>query len=80
MTWVEMSWDTSRCLLTMVGWTPSPDSGHPSSKFVQTVFKHFETCNVSVKEDIPVDILGQTIQGEVQLFTLEALWIRQLKP
>ena len=50
------------------------------SRRKQTVFKHLENCNVSVKEDIPVDILGQTIQGEVQLFTLEALWIRQLKP
>ena len=45
----------------------------------QTVYKHLEKCN-SVKDDLGVDILGVSIQGEVHLFTLEALWIRQLKP
>ena len=49
------------------------------SRKKQTMYKHLENCN-SVKEDIDVDILGQTWQGEVHLFTLEALWIRQLKP
>ena len=49
------------------------------TKKKQTVYKHLEKCN-SVKEDIGVDILGVSRQGEVHLFTLEALWIRQLKP
>ena len=49
------------------------------SKKKQTIYKHLEKCN-SVKDDIGIDILGVSRQGEVHLFTLEALWIRQLKP
>ena len=49
------------------------------SKKKQTVYKHLEKCN-SIKDDIGIDILGVSRQGEVHLFTLEALWIRQLKP
>ena len=49
------------------------------SRKKQTVYKHLVSCD-TVKDDLEVDILCQTWQGEVHLFTLEALWIRQLKP
>lgn len=48
------------------------------SRKKQTVYKHLEKCD-TVKEDLEVDILCQTWQGEIHFFTLEALWIRQLK-
>ena len=37
------------------------------------------TCETDWSED-NVYILGTTSQGEVHLLTLEALWIRELKP
>ena len=40
---------------------------------------HLETCIDGITQD-SVDILGSTSKGEVHLLTLEALWIRELKP
>ena len=49
------------------------------SRKKQTVYKHLEKCD-TIKDDLEVNILCQTWQGETHLFTLEALFIRQLKP
>ena len=43
------------------------------------VKKHLEQCSDGITED-SVDILGTTSRGEMHLLTLEALWIRELKP
>ena len=43
------------------------------------VKKHLEQCSDGITED-SVDILGATSRGEMHLLTLEALWIRELKP
>ena len=40
---------------------------------------HLETCIDGITQD-SVDILGSISKGEVNLLTLEALWIRELKP
>ena len=43
------------------------------------VKKHLEQCSDGITEE-SVDILGATSRGEMHLLTLEALWIRELKP
>ena len=40
---------------------------------------HLEKCVDGISED-SVEILGSTTKGEVHLLTLEALWIREIKP
>ena len=40
---------------------------------------HLEQCVGGITEE-SVDILGATSRGEMHLLTLEALWIRELKP
>ena len=40
---------------------------------------HLDKCIGGITED-SVDILGSTSKGEIHLLTLEALWIRELKP
>ena len=40
---------------------------------------HLQECNATLKDD-NVDILAATARGEGYLMTLEALWIRELKP
>ena len=40
---------------------------------------HLETCVGGITQD-SVDILGSTSKGEMHLLTLEALWIREIKP
>ena len=43
------------------------------------VKSHLEQCVGGITRD-NVDILGATSRGETYLLTLEALWIRELKP
>ena len=43
------------------------------------VKEHLETCVGGITQD-SVDILGSTSKGEMHLLTLEALWIREIKP
>ena len=43
------------------------------------VSKHMILCGVD-SHAMKVDVLCSCLRGETQLFTLEALWIRQLKP
>ena len=40
---------------------------------------HLQQCLGGITEE-SVDILGATSRGEMHLLTLEALWIRELKP
>ena len=40
---------------------------------------HLQKCVHGITEDI-VDILDSTTKGEVHLLTLDALWIREIKP
>ena len=42
------------------------------------VAKHLEICDIAGHE-MDVEVLCTLLHGEVHLFTLEALWIRQLK-
>ena len=60
-----------------------------TSRHLQTRFKehvssgpvqqHFEDCSTDLSEE-HITILGNTSKGEITLLTLEALWIRDLKP
>ena len=43
------------------------------------VAKHLALCGQEGHE-IEIDILCATLHGEVHLFTIKALWVRQLKP
>ena len=43
------------------------------------VHAHIQECVGGVTQD-NVDILGATSKGEMHLLTLEALWIREIKP
>ena len=43
------------------------------------VKEHLTKCETKLTEE-NVTILGSTTKGEVHLLTLEALWIRELKP
>ena len=43
------------------------------------VKEHFENCGVRLNEE-NLSILSVSKHGEIELLTLEALWIRQLKP
>ena len=49
------------------------------SRKSSAVAKHLELCNVEGHE-MDREILSASLYGEVHLFTMEALWIRQLKP
>ena len=49
------------------------------SRKTKAVYKHLASCEVKGQEN-DMDILSITLKGEVHLFTLEALWIRHLKP
>jgi len=53
--------------------------GEHISRKKGAVAKHLATCG-SVCRIEDMEILSATWQGEVHLFTMEALWIRQLKP
>ena len=49
-------------------------------RFMKKYYEGFlETCIDGITQD-SVEILGSTSKGEVHLLTLEALWIRELKP
>ena len=52
---------------------------HTQYKKKGPVYKHLQLCNVK-GEERDMEILCATQKGEVHLFTLEALWIRQLNP
>ena len=45
----------------------------------EAVSKHLSLCG-SVVSDEDLDILSSTLRGPFHLFTLEALWIREIKP
>ena len=71
-----------RCTACYVGAT----SRHLQIRFKEhisrkssAVAKHLELCNVEGHE-MDREILSASLYGEVHLFTMEALWIRQLKP
>ena len=62
----------------------SQTSRHLQSRFKEhasngPVQQHFRHCEVELNEDC-ISILGTTSKGEVTLLTLEALWIRDVKP
>ena len=45
------------------------------------MYKHLALCGVEGQtQESDMTILSITLKGVVHLFTLEALWIRQLKP
>ena len=48
----------------------------------KTVYKHLLACGAreEVSDERDLDILCSTLRGEVHLLTLEALWIREIKP
>ena len=50
-----------------------------TSRKSSAVAKHLELCDIAGHE-MDVEVLSSSLHGEVHLFTLEALWIRQLKP
>ena len=71
-----------RCESCYVGAT----SRHLTTRFKEhisrkkgAVFKHLESCGVEGIES-DMNILCATQKGETHLFTLEALWIREVKP
>ena len=69
-----------RCTSCYVGQT----SRHLQSRFKEhasngPVKQHFNDCDVELNENC-ISILGTTSKGEVTLLTLEALWIRDVKP
>ena len=49
---------------------------------VKSVYKHLVECDArnALSEEHNLDILCSTLRGEVHLLTLEALWIRDIKP
>ena len=46
------------------------------------VYKHLLVCGAreELSDERDLDILCSTLRGEVHLLTLEALWIRDIKP
>ena len=71
-----------RCTACYVGAT----SRHLQVRFKEyigrkssVVAKHLALCGQDGQE-MEVDVLWAALHGEVHLFTMEALWIRQLKP
>ena len=48
----------------------------------KSVYKHLLACGAreEVSDERDLDILCSTLRGEVHLLTLEALWIREIKP
>ena len=52
-------------------------SEHKNKK--KPVGKHFKNCRRKLK-DCHVEILAQSTRGEAYLLTLEALWIKELRP
>ena len=46
------------------------------------MYKHLLACGTreEVSDERDLDILCSTLRGEVHLLTLEALWIRDIKP
>ena len=69
-----------RCNSCYVGQT----SRHLQTRFKEHVGKgpvqqHFRDCDSVLSEEC-VSVLGATSKGEVTLLTLEALWIREVKP
>ena len=48
----------------------------------KSVYKHLVECDArnALSEEHNLDILCSTLRGEVHLLTLEALWIRDIKP
>ena len=73
-----------RCSACYVGAT----SRHFQTRFkehigrkTKAVYKHLALCGVEGQtQESDMTILSITLKGVVHLFTLEALWIRQLKP
>ena len=71
----------SRCNVCYVGKTRR----HLQVRFKEHLAKkgpvkaHLQQCPGGITEE-SVDILGATSRGEMHLLTLEALWIRELKP
>ena len=71
----------SRCNVCYVGKTRR----HLQVRFKEHLAKkgpvkaHLQQCLGGITEE-SVDILGATSRGEMHLLTLEALWIRELKP
>ena len=53
--------------------------GEHTSRKKGAVYKHLSTCAAACQEN-DMRVLCASRQGEVHLFTMEALWIRQLKP
>ena len=79
---VVYQFNCSRCEACYVGAT----SRHLQTRFKEhiqrkngVVYKHLARCGVKGHES-DMDILCATQKGEVHLFTLEALFIRQVKP
>ena len=48
----------------------------------KSVYKHLLACGAreELSDERDLDILCSTLRGEVHLLTLEALWIREMKP
>ena len=48
----------------------------------KSVYKHLLACGAreELSDERDLDILCSTLRGEVHLLTLEALWIREIKP
>ena len=72
--------ECSRCNSCYVGQT----SRHLQTRFKEhlssgPVQQHFEDCDMDLSEE-HISILGTTSKGEITLLTLEALWIRDVKP
>ena len=72
--------ECSRCNSSYVGQT----SRHLQTRFKEhlssgPVQQHFEDCDMDLSEE-HISILGTTSKGEITLLTLEALWIRDVKP
>ena len=71
-----------RCTACYVGAT----SRHLQVRFKEhitrkdsAVSKHLSQCDIEGHE-MDIEVLCSSMHGEVHLFTMEALWIRQLKP
>ena len=73
----------SRCQACYVGQTTrhlkTRSDEHRTRKTQPVAKKHMKECNGIISGE-NFEILGSSSRGEVYLMTLEALWVKELKP